>query len=413
MKTLTTVFLAVFFSVINVYSTDIDVNETGSGGAFTTISAALTAAVDGDRIFIEPKAGGAAYIESLSISKSVQLLSNIEGEKYIVQGDVTVTPSTIENVAIIGMALSGNIFSSVDASPAGRTSVKILFCEIDGNITFNNNNYHLTLANSVVNGVVFFRAGKILGNTITSSTNHCVYVADEDAGGAVHLSDTVQIIGNRIYCNSINYYAINCYSYDYFYQINNNFLYYNARGISIARWPSSLDGTNEILNNTLKRYYSSNTSYAIYCASITIGGVLKMYNNLLDGDAGGTAYCFYFTLMDVGILYISYNYLDSGFDYPYTNVTNDGTNVSGAVFTVDAVTGQPSSGTYSNVGHPDLIYYDHDLTRNDLGCFGGSNSAINYFPIGDTNNARVFDLKIPKAVYLGDPIRVEAEGFDK
>lgn len=414
MKTIGIIFFAAILSCSSLFATDINVNETGSAGAYTTITAALTAAVDGDRIFVEPKAGGAAYIESLSITKSVQILSKIESQKFAVQGDVNITPSTIEDVVIIGMALAGNLSSTGDASAAGRTKVKILFCELDGNITFNNNNYFVVIANSEINGAISFRSGHIIGNVINSSSNHSVYIGDEDPGGAAHISDTIRIIGNRISNSSTSYFGINGYTYDYFYQICNNYIYYTSRGIYLSRWNTSLDGTNEIMNNTLKRYSTSTTNYGMTLSGITTGGVVKVYNNLFDGySSGSTDYAMYYSAMENGIVYTSYNYFDAGFDYYLYSFTNDGTNVTGASFTIDAVSGQPSSGTYANVGHPDNIYYDLDLTRNDVGCYGGSYSAINYFPIGDSNNARVFDLKIPRAVYSGNPIRVEAEGFDK
>jgi len=190
-------------------------------------------------------------------------------------------------------------------------------------------------------------------------------------------------------------------------------MYYDYRGIYISAWTPDLQGSNEIINNSFKRNTSSITSYGVYLTSINTNGVLKIFNNLFDGYNSGTAYGFYFTTMSAGHVFVSYNFFDSGYDYTFTGLSNDGTNNISATFVMDATSGQPTSGTYADAGHPDLMYYDHNLTRNDLGCYGGSMSAVNFFPSGDANNNRVYMLNIPSSVYTGNSIRVKAESFDK
>lgn len=412
-KTFVFLVLLISFSIITK-ATDIQVNETGSMGAYTTITAALAVAVDGDRIFVEPKAGGAPYIESFTITKSVQILCNSESNKFAVQGNISVAPSAVKDISIIGMILTGNISSTLDATTAGRTIVKILFSEFTGDISFDNNNYDVTIANCIVNGAVKIRSGRIIGNEITTSNFHAVYISDEASGGAVALSDTIQIIGNRIKCiSNTSYYAIDIVSQDYFYQISNNYIYYVSRAIYITGWTSNLNGNHEIINNTIRRASTSTTSYSIYLSGIPNSGVLKIYNNLFDGYSNGTTYAIYFSSMTNGIIFLSYNVFDNGFTTYYVGASEDGTNVFNATFTIDAITGQPTSGTYANAGHPDVKYYDHDLTRNDVGCYGGSLSARNFFPAGDANHNRVYMLNIPSSVYTGNPIKVNADGFDK
>jgi len=114
-----------------------------------------------------------------------------------------------------------------------------------------------------------------------------------------------------------------------------------------------------------------------------------------------------------GVSNISYNYFNGGFDTYLSNITNDGTNQVAQTFTIDGTTGAPLTGTYQDLGNPALIYTDHDLTRNDLGCFGGSNSMDNYFTTGGTDNNRVYFLNMPRSIYTGRTIKVKAEGFDK
>jgi len=390
---------------------DLLVNETGSGG-YTAISEALTAAVDGDRIFIEPKSGGAPYIEALTITKSVQLLSNIEGGLYKLQGNISIATSTPKEIAIIGVDIIGSISSPNDASASSRTIVKVLYSNVLGNINFNKNHYDITVANcTVTDGYVAIRSGRIIGNDISISNDDAIFVLDE-TNTAPTVSDTIQIIGNRISCTSTSDYAINVDADDYFYQINNNYIIYRLRGINILDWNNNVVGTNEINNNTFKRNSYSATNYAMYLGNLQAGGALNIYNNLFDGINESTAYGIRFSSMN-GTHNVSYNYFDDGFDQFLWVVTNDGTNLENQTFTIDAVTGEPTSGTYVDLGHPDLIYYDHDLTRNNLGCFGGSNSMDNYFITGDANNNRVYLINMPKSVFTGAPIRVEAESFDK
>lgn len=52
--------IAMLFSVV-ASAADLYVRDFGAGGAYSSISAAITAAVDGDRIIIQPKAGGIPY----------------------------------------------------------------------------------------------------------------------------------------------------------------------------------------------------------------------------------------------------------------------------------------------------------------------------------------------------------------
>ena len=411
----TIVIISVLLSISLVTkATDIQVNETGANGAYTSITAALAVAVDGDRIFVEPKAGNEPYIENFTITKSVQILCNAESAKFAVQGNISVTPSGVKEISIIGIILTGNITSTTDATAAGRTIVRILFSNLVGYIQFYNNNYDVTVANCIINGSVALRSGRVIGNEITADASNGVSVTDEASGGAIPISDTIQIIGNRIFSYS-NYLSIpiSLTSQDYFYQINNNYIYYMQRGIYISGWTSNLNGNNEIINNTFKRVNYNTTSHSIYLSGITQGGVLKIYNNLFDNYYSGTPYGIYLTSMTNGIVFISYNAFNPTYSHYFYGATNDGTNGTSVTFGIDALTGQPTSGGYTNAGHPDMKYYDHDLSRNDVGCYGGSMSARNFFPTGDANHNRVYMLNIPSSVYTGNPIKVKADSFDK
>lgn len=69
--TLLALFLVTFFS----NAADLIVQENGSTGTYPTISQAITAAVNGDRIIIYPKIGDNPYIEDVTIDKSLEFAS--------------------------------------------------------------------------------------------------------------------------------------------------------------------------------------------------------------------------------------------------------------------------------------------------------------------------------------------------
>lgn len=422
MKNLKTILVtALIFASSFVNATDLVVREGGAGGAYSTISDALAVAVNGDRIIIQPKSGGAFYVESFSVTKNLQFLCENEGEKFAVQGNITITPSTPLEIIFIGLDLDGDFSATGNAPATARTIVKLLYSDIAGHVNFNYNNYDLTVANGDITGRITFRAGRLIGNNIynSSSTEISVYINDETTSLATHVSDTIQIIGNKIYnYGSGNpYSAIYCYSNDYYYQINNNYIRYRYKGIHMYYWKNSTTGNNEIINNTFYQILSPTSSnYAILCSDIPAGAVLKIYNNLFEGKLSSGYDCGILgSTMENGLVNVGYNMFDNGFDEGryIDGVNDDGTNITSADFVFDTDTGEPTSGDYLNAGHPDSIYYDLNLTRNDIGCYGASNSHTNYFITGDLNNNRVFLLNIPKRVITGNPIRVEAEGFDK
>ena len=83
-----------------VSAADLYVRDLGAGGSYSTISAAITAANDGDRIIIRPKAGSLPFIENLTIDKSLSFVSEINFSKYILQGTITITPAAGRVVTI-------------------------------------------------------------------------------------------------------------------------------------------------------------------------------------------------------------------------------------------------------------------------------------------------------------------------
>ncbi len=410
-------FVAIF-CVSSVSAADIAVRETGAGGAYNNINDAIAAASDGDRIIIEPRTGALKYQESLVIDKSLQFLCSNEGEKFGVEGNITITPATPLDISFIGMSLTGYVSANVDAPSSVRTTVKFLYCYIGSYMEFRKNNYDLTMANNYISGNVYFCSGRLFGNEIhrTGSTYNTILISEETSPIAPAICDTIQIIGNKIYNSAgADYYAaIRSTSSDYYYQIMNNFIEYSIKGIYITDWKPSAIGTNEIINNTFYQQVSlSEDETAIYCSDISVGGKLNVLNNLFDGNLK-TFYSEYgikFSNMSDGETSVRFNHCDSGYDNITSGIINDGSNGT-CTFTLNITDGSATGGNV-DAGHTDYMYYDLDLTRNDAGCYGGSLSYANFFLTTDANNNRIFNLEMPRRVIIGNPIKVKAEGFDK
>ena len=91
-------------------ATDRIVEEFGVPPTYPNVNAAVTAAVDGDRIIIKNRAGDIPWIENITIDKSLQFLSYADNGFFVVQGNYTVQAATGRQVTIIGMRnTAGNI----------------------------------------------------------------------------------------------------------------------------------------------------------------------------------------------------------------------------------------------------------------------------------------------------------------
>ena len=134
-KQLLFIAIAGFFSSM-ANAADLYVRDLGAGGAFPTISAAIAQASDGDRIIIRPKSGGVAYVENLSINKSLSFVSETNFSKYILQGAITITPAPGRTVTINNVQISGNgLISIPEETLVGRTTLNLLNSSTSGGHT--------------------------------------------------------------------------------------------------------------------------------------------------------------------------------------------------------------------------------------------------------------------------------------
>lgn len=410
MKQLTLFFLSAFLLMHNqVNATDLVVNGGGAGGTYSSVKEAIDAAAANDRIIIYPQPNGASYSEgTITLTKSIQLLSANEGAFYTIDGNFNITPASAGiTITIIGMRLLTGGIQSTIASPAGvRSTINILNDSLVGGlININHDNYNLVAASNYIYGGITMRYGKIIGNHISSGVTVSTDASPNNP------NDTVQIIGNLIYFYSgSNVGVINWHSSSQFFSIQNNFLYntYPSNninfGLYVSNSKSSLTGRNSIINNTV--YKSVYSIYYGFTIATAANSMTDFLNNLVVSPIYQYAYAF-----SGGSFNAHYNYATS---FSWAGITNDGTNLTATNTTLNSVglVNNVNSNTI-NGGITDSAYVDINLTRNDVGCYGGSFTIDNFFPITASDWARVFLVTAPRRVLLNGSIQVKAFGFDK
>lgn len=400
------------------------VADGGQGGAFPTITQALNAASGGDRILVYPKSGGSPYTENIVVNKNIQLLCATEGKRFGVNGAVNIDGSSIPvngQVTISGLHLqNGNIISSSQANSGGKTRVNIVGCKLDnGIINFYQHHYYdvNVSADSLMNGVVQFRFGKVIGCYIqnqTMSSTHNIYIPSD----AINTNDSILIVGNHILTCPNSGYAVGIYweSTTQFQFISNNYI--NCRntggysgGIYIYTNKNSLAGRNTIINNTI--YSATYLWMGIYEYSLYSNSYNDLINNIIVSNLTSANYGIYWYTTS-SFNSASYNFIKSSTG-GMTGLANNGTNnLNTNVYGfIDVNTGQLLAGADAiDAGYSDSAYYDLDITPNDAGCYGGSFSLAQFHPM-NLGASRVTYMIAPRRVVIGQSVNIKANAFDR
>ncbi|MDX2002892.1 MAG: hypothetical protein SFW35_10700 [Chitinophagales bacterium] len=414
MKTLKTIclFAIVLFS-LQANAADLAVAQNGTGGAYASITDAYNAATNGDRIIITPQSGNSPYVENLTISKSLQFISGVEGQQFTIQGTITINAAAGREVTFIGMRnLVGNISGNTTSPVGTRCKVNIVNCTfLNGNVAFDYDNWDINLISSEIKGTVTYRYGKVIGNIIDcdSLPYTPVITVNTDANPS---NDTLLIIGNKIYVGT-DFYC--CYtsagiywtSSSQYFSFMNNYITHipsygsTAHGIYVSNAKSSSTGTNTIVNNTITSLNTIGITYGIYTPSVT-NALYVIKNNVLKAPT--------FSNPLYGFGGVSFNYTNTG--NLGGSLINDGTNNLTATINLDADGRLLAGSDPINAGDADSSYYDINLTRNDAGAYGGSFTLDNFHPFY-TGAARVYFLNAPRRVTIGNTIGIKADSFDR
>lgn len=359
------------------------------------ISIAITGTIDGDRIIINNKPGGLPWNEDILINKSLTFLSAVDNDQFFVQGEYTVQHAPGREISIIGMENANGSITSIAPGATSRTILNIMWCTFtSGGVDVDHAFFELNLASCTFlggNGVSFVY-GKVIGNEMGGRT-----ITLESDG--ISEQDSVHIVGNsnafRITCNT---------STHYLFVSNNHIIQTGQFGValSLAQTKNGV-GVNVIRNNSIR---SSGEGIRLEAAC---AGKIDVYNNLIDDYALG----------DYGIrnfssakLTVSFNFIDLSFDNAeLSGIVNDGTNTLSGSINMNLDGSSNWVGTIDG-DSPAISEYDLNLTRNDPGCFGGSYSHANFFPI-DGTSSKVYYLKMPSQILVGGSNAVTGFSFDR
>lgn len=373
---------------------DLNVRPTGAGGAYTTVSAAIAAAANGDRIIIQPRTDGSAYVENLTINKSLTFVSETNYNKYFIRGTVNITPAAGRVVTISSLS-SGNftIYNVIvnGATTGGRTTLNLYNCYLN-NVDSTPANTTTNMSGCTVSGYVFFSHGRVTGNSVGRMT---AYNTSSDTSLA---TSDVEIIGNASNSVIANQ------------QISYNFKFYNNFTSGFGVYATKPGGSNEIVNNTVYDPNGGDVApiYITGNGDPGSGGNVAIMNNAISFVVGQTNAC----IQSDGIATVTatYNVSTNAF---VTEGTISQSNNTGAVNMSFNNTAYTVTGGNVNAGNPAVAYTDLDLTRNDAGHYGGSNSWANYFPADNGGKPQVNYLVTPRAILSTTTLNVTGSAFSK
>lgn len=366
---------------------DLIVRDGGAGGVFSTISAAVAQASDGDRIIIRPKVGNLPYQENITVDKSLTFVTEIAGDKYEINGSITITTANDRVVTIQDAAMvNNNDIGAGGSSLTGRMTVNVLNCIVSDDILMTAGGVTANIVGSECDMITMVH-GKVV-STVTKK------ITITDDNGASPSNDDLYFIANQIVYPAHGVTetpAIILATTKYQFHILNNVID-NAGGNAIAISNMKVGTTNEIANNFI--YFSISNSQGIYVGGNALATVYILNNAFDNGqltytvDASSTPY-----------VVAQYNIVDSSSgSFAGNNLDVSNNNSAGAYF-FNSSTGI-ATGVILNAGNPDNTYADIDLTRNDVGPTGGSYAWSNYWT-GITNRAHVFFLNTPRTIFNG------------
>ena len=399
----------IFSSVNLLFAADRVVQHNGPVGTYGSISAAITAAADGDNIVINNRTDALPWTENLTINKTLTFVSAVDNVQWLLDGTISIVTAEGRVITIVGMknmAPLGHI-TKTGAVPVNRTKLNITYSEIVGNIT-TVSGVDLFLGSSKA-GVVTFSYGKLIGNELNSA------VCNTDANAS---EDVTLIIGNRVgTIGSLPITAFEINTTSHYLNFSNNLVHGLYNGVYITSLKSGASASS-ITNCVLTTSTSSGGS-ALYIGQSS--GNLNVDNSMLCGNfvQSNPGACGVRAANNGGTLTnFTYNlYYSPGGTCLTLNA------VQGNVLlwdvekdNINTLTGLPiNSWTgYVNAGSPMNTFLDLDLTRNDIGVYGGSYSLDNFMPfMNNTESSRVIYVNTPRIVNQGTTMSVQAIGYDK
>ena len=373
------------------------VKEYGVNNTYPGIQVALNAAANNDTIVVYDKPSGQNWIENITIDKNIWLMHPVDTVRFKLFGSITIVPKAGMDLYLVGYDLQGNqittTITGATATSSNRAKITVSNCQNISNINFDRDWIDARIFSNVTNitGQITFRHGLVIGNVLTSSG---IFIQQEST--TISQNDSIIIIGNK---------ARWCYfSSKEAGLIANNYFYLDACNgpYSAGGVPLLIGYHNPAANSILGVYNNTFTNIGGVCnlprMAVSVDNNsnnenIRFVNNLIV-SSGQTSYGLWFN-SSPNTPYISHNYIycfpNLNFsNYGFQNELNYTSNTSYG--SIDAW-GRASSGNTLLIDKGNYLgeYYDINLTRNDIGTYGGPYSIDNYI---NTSNSKAGVLYI-------------------
>lgn len=388
------------------------VEEFGTAPTFPNITAAVAAALDGDRIIIKNRAGDIPWIENITVNKSLEFLSFQDNGFFVVQGTWTIAAANERTVTIIGMRNTSGGVTGGGTANLRTTKVRIIDCQfVAGAINFTTDAYDVEVVGTQLQaGNVRIHFGNVVGNEIVSNTG--VEGIRIVPTSTVFANDTCHIIGNRIWTQLTGWEGIYVNTRAQVVHIRNNWVRHAWMGIEL-HGGNTAGVPNLVWNNSVQGVAGTSTIYGISLANTTAGSVWEVMNNAVGTTYNGSNRGINRDSGNGGQINVYFNHVTTGMSIPIsTGFTFEGNNTINQPVTFNA------DGTFLNApaaingGNPAAPFFDLDLSTGDAGAYGGSYTQNNFFPL-HTGAARVYMTGHPFNIRQGATLRVRAYGWDR
>lgn len=386
----------VVFFAHAAFATDHTVAVGGAPPVFQTISAAMSAAVDGDRILVHP-----GTYAGFGVDKSVEVLAQSADSGFTVAGDINVYTAPGRELMLSGANLLGKLLHP----DAGFTPTQVMIT-LSG-CTFNNVDMPsgctlLRMHGCIVKGYLSFARGtitwcRIKGNAALMPAGASV-VSLTSGGPTGNSSVRRFLVGNIIGEEIASTYtpSVVTLETDAPFTFSNN----------LVRGTSAPNAKPKVKTKKPKETYLQVTLDECLVSSVSM---------LIPGSGGGpwledSVSMFqpaFTTLVHNNFIVNAQPFIGNAtcFQQAY-NVFTSSTSA------IDAITGQPTAGSPAiNAGDPSTAYLDLDLSRNDAGCWGGSWSMSNFINAGA--GPRVTLVNAPRTVVSGTSVAIDATAVQR
>ncbi len=413
-------FIFFLLYAANLFAIDRYVNPNLSSGngttLFTTITSAVNASVNGDRILV---VAGTYNEPTLVLDKSLKLIPQTAGANINFGGNISIAGFPGMKLEVLGFDLGiYSVSSSVIIAGVGNNRAKVSFigCKMN-NLSVDQDYYELNCLKSTMSGTTTFR----FGNFVVSKT---VNLTITDEPNSNILTDRIFIVADTV----IN--ILHFSNDDYKFVISNCLL----KNIEILKWNTLTSISNKIFNNefvTDTRFLVARNppNYNLIVSSNLFSGTYAFYaynwapNSCHEGSAGnwGQGLCWGNGGCCCADCIRGYSSVNSVFPTPsssgFFEWTYNGVDLPCAIPSGN----QPlallkiigTTGSILNSGNPNHDYYDIDLSVNDRGRTGGPYSILNYNPSVNPSNGKayIFDLEMPADLFPGVQVDVKAKGY--